>query len=223
MICTLCKEHPLPFGALCPACTRELQARLASLPRLWAALEAWLSPAVRGLSQYGGRTAMVEAPLPLAEEVLDLRAAGGIVGVLEDWHDAVCASRELGTRPRTGSLALRVNTAAWGLIHHIYFIALWDQAPVLGREICDLVDRVRRVVQPDDATPKRTILGRCITIDAAGVECGSTLYADVGKPVQCGRCLCPYPPESWLALKSAQPAQAGADEDHVDEPELAAA
>ena len=223
MICTLCKEHPLPYGALCPACTRELQDRLASLPRLWAALEAWLSPAVRGLSQYGGRTAMVEAPLPLAEEVLDLRAAGGIVGVLEDWHDAVCASRSLDARPRTGSLALRVNAAAWGLIHHIYFIALWDEAPVLGREIRDLVDRVRRVVQPEDDTPKRTILGRCITIDAAGVECGSTLYADVGKPVQCGRCLGLYPPDSWLALRNSQPGQADADQDQDDGQELAAA
>jgi len=223
MICTLCKEHPLPYGAVCPTCTRELQDRLASLPRLWDALEAWLSPAVRGLSQYGGRTAMVEAPLPLAEEVLDLRAAGGIVGVLEDWHDAVCASRSLDTQPRTGSLALRVNTAAWGLIHHIYFIALWDQAPVLGREIRDLVNRVRRVVQPEDDTPKRTILGHCIAVDAAGVECGSTLYADVGKPVQCGRCLGLYPPDSWLALRNSQPGHADADQDQDDGQELAAA
>jgi hypothetical protein len=96
---------------------------------------------------------MVEAPLPLNGEVLDLRAAGGIVGVLEDWHDAVRTSRDLDDQPRTGSLGFRVNTAAWGLIHHIHFIALWDQAPVLGREIRDLVDRVLRIVDPEDDTP----------------------------------------------------------------------
>lgn len=205
MICTLCETHELAYGTLCPTCTRQLQDRLASLPRLWASLEAWLSPAVRGLSQYGGRTPMVEAPLPLAEEVLDLRAAGGIVGVLEDWHDAVCSNRRLDMSPRTGSLALRVNTAAWGLIHHIYFIALWEQGPVLGKEVRDLVDRVRHVVQPEEDTPKRTLLGHCIAVDATGVVCGSVLYADMNKPVQCGWCLCEYPPDTWLALRHYQP------------------
>lgn len=210
MICTLCREHPLQYGTLCPACTRELQDRLASLPRLWASLEAWLTPGVRGLAQYGGRTPMIEAPLPLDGEVLDLRAAGGIVGVLEDWHDAVRSSRDLDTQPRTGSLAHRVNTAAWGLIHHIYFIALWEQGPVLGREIRGLVDRVRRVVQPDEDERRPTVLGHCIAVDSLGTVCGSTLYADMGRPVQCGWCLCLYPPDTWLALRHLQPGQADA-------------
>lgn len=223
MICTLCREHPLQYGTLCPACTRELQDRLASLPRLWASLEAWLTPSVRGLAQYGGRTPMVEAPLPLDGEVLDLRAAGGIVGVLEDWHDAVRSSRDLDTQPRTGSLALRVNTAAWGLIHHIYFIALWEQGPVLGREIRGLVDRVRRVVEPDEDSGLPTILGHCIAVDSLGTVCGSTLYADMGRPVQCGWCLCLYPPESWLALRRLQPGHPAADDDQNTEQLLTAA
>jgi hypothetical protein len=223
MICTLCKEHVLQYGTICPTCTRELQNQLAGLPRLWAAIEAWLPPAVRGLSQYGGRTAMVEAPLPLNGEVLDLRAAGGIVGVLEDWHDAVRTSRDLDDQPRTGSLGFRVNTAAWGLIHHIHFIALWDQAPVLGREIRDLVDRVLRIVDPEDDTPQRTFLGRCIAVDSVGTVCGSMLYADMSKPVQCGWCLCLYPPDSWLALRSLQPGQGTADEGQEDTEQLAAA
>lgn len=216
MLCTLCKENVLQYGTICPACTRELQDRLASLPRLWASLEAWLTPAVRGLSQYGGRTAMVEAPLPLAGEVLDLRSAGGIVGILEDWHDAVRSSRDLDTQPRTGSLNHRVTTAAWGLIHHIYYIALWDQAPVLGREIRDLIDRIRRVVEPDEKQPERRLLGRCIAIDSLGTVCGSVLYADMSRPVQCGWCLCLYPPDSWLALKAFQPGRASAVEDQAE-------
>jgi hypothetical protein len=221
MICTLCKEHVLQYGTICPTCTRELQTQLSSLPRLWVALEAWLPPAGRGLSQYGGRTAMVEAPLPLDQEVLDLRAAT-IVGVLEDWHDAVRTSRDLTTHPRAGGLALRVNTAAWGLIHHIYFIALWDQAPVLGREIRALVDRIRHVAEPEE-TPERTFLGRCIAVDAVGQVCGSVLHADMNRPVQCGWCLCLYPPESWLALRNFQPGQGTADESQEDTERLAAA
>lgn len=223
MLCTLCKENVLQYGTICPACTRELQDSLASLPRLWASLEAWLTPAVRGLSQYGGRTAMVEAPLPLAGEVLDLRSAGGIVGILEDWHDAVSVSRDLDTQPRIGSLAHRVTRAAWGLIHHIYYIALWDQAPVLGREIRALVDRIQRVSDPDEKETGPTILGRCIAEDALGNVCGSVLYADMSKPVQCGWCLCLYPPDSWLALRAFQPGRREADEDQDEEQQLAAA
>lgn len=221
MICTLCKEHVLQYGTICPACTRQLQDRLSTLPRLWVALEAWLTPTVRGLSQYGGRTAMVEAPMPLSGEVLDLRTAGGIVGILEDWHDAVRAARDLTEQPRAGALALRVNAAAWGLIHHIYFIALWDLAPVLGREITALVDRVRRVVEPDDEAPERTFLGRCTTVDASGAVCGSTLYAEPGTPVQCGWCRRSYPPETWLDLRTQQPGRDEAEEDQ--EQRLAAA
>jgi hypothetical protein len=223
MLCTLCKEHVLQHGSICPACTRELQTRLAHLPALWVALEAWLIPAVRGRSQYGGRSAMVEAPLPLNGEVLDLRSAGGIVGVLEDWHDAVRASRDLDDQPRTGSLRARVHAAAFGLIHHIYFIALWDQAPVLGREIGALTDRIRRVAEPREPAPERTFLGECIAVDTSGVVCGSTLYAEPGKPVQCGWCLRPYPPDTWLALKDQQHHQAPDGEDQEEAQQLAAA
>jgi hypothetical protein len=223
MICTLCKEHVLQYGTICPTCTRELQTRLAHLPALWAALEAWLIPAVRGRSQYGGRSAMVEAPLPLNGEVLDLRSAGGIVGVLEDWHDAVRASRDLTEHPRIGSLRARVKAAAWGLTHHIYFIALWDQAPVLGREIGALAERIRRVAEPKEAAPERTFLGPCIAVDASGAVCGSMLYAEPGTPVQCGWCLRPYPPDTWLALKGQQHGDAPGDEDPKETEQLAAA
>jgi hypothetical protein len=223
MICTLCKEHVLQYGTICPTCTRQLQDHLASLPPLWRALEAWLTPAARGLSQYGGRTAMVEAPLPLNGEVLDLRTAGGIVGVLEDWHSAVRAARDLTEQPCIGSLALRVRAAADGLCRHIYFIALWDQAPVLGREISALVERVRRVVEPEEATPERTFLGHCTAADTSGVVCGSTLYAEKGTPVRCGWCLHAYPPDTWLALRDGHPGRAPDDEDQEETGQLAAA
>ncbi|MET7475099.1 hypothetical protein ABZT17_12160 [Streptomyces sp. NPDC005648] len=208
MICTLCTTTQLEHGTLCPACTRDTLDRLQRLPRMWLSLEAWLTPGSNGPAQYGGRARMAEAPMPLVQEVLDLRAAGGIVGVLEDWRDAVHHTRGLPIPARVGSLWHRLAHAAGELEEQIYFIALWEQGGELGRELRRLVDRVRAVVQPGralDEPPAPTFLGYCVAADPDGIVCGTKLFADMTRPVQCTWCLCPYPPDSWLALRQLQP------------------
>ncbi|WP_406157709.1 hypothetical protein [Streptomyces canus] len=208
MICTLCTKRHLEHGTLCPECTRDTLDRLHRLPRMWASLEAWLTPGRTGTAQYGGRVRRAEAPLPLSEEVLDLRAAGGIVGVLEDWHAAVCDTRGMPVPARASSLQSRITAAAAALADQIHFIVLWEQGGQLAREVARLVDRVRTVVQPGralDEPPEPTFLGRCIAVDEDGTVCGHRLYADMTRPVQCSLCLCPYPPDTWLALRRYQP------------------
>jgi hypothetical protein len=218
MICTLCRS-PLQHGSLCPACTIDTLEYLGWLPGLWAELEDWLIPGIRGGSQYGGRVRMAEAPMPLDEEALTLRAAGGIVGILEDWHDAICDARGLPAPARPGSLAHRVEAASRGLTGQIHFIALWEQGGQLGREVRQLVARVRRVVEPgyeQDEPKPPTFLGYCIAVDTSGVVCGARIFADMDKAVQCEWCLCPYPPERWLALRHFQPDnQAATDEERA--------
>jgi len=211
VICTLCKQHT-EDASLCPGCTRATLERLQRLPRMWASLDAWLAPGSTGSANYGGRVRLAEAPLPLNQEVLDLRSAGGIVGVLEDWHDAVRETRELAHTPRIGALAHRVNTAAAGLSSHIHFIALWDQGGDFAREIERLVDRVRAVVIPGRDPDEPTLLGYCIAVDPSGIICGNRLYADMGRPVQCAWCLCQYPPDTWLALRHYQPGAPNPDD-----------
>lgn len=215
MICALCTTHALEHGTLCPTCTRDTLDRLHQLPRLWAALDSWLTPGTTGSPQYGGRVRRAEAPLPLNQEVLDLRAAGGIAGVLEDWHTAICQERGLPAPVRPASLARRVTTAAAALAGNIYFIALWEQGGTLAAEVRRLVERVRQVVEPgpDPERPQPTLLGHCIAADPAGVICGARIYADMTKTVQCGWCLCPYPPDTWLALRHFQPSQHQEPED----------
>lgn len=211
MICTLCAKHHIEHGSLCPDCTRTTLDHLHRLPRMWASLEAWLAPGATGPAQYGGRVRRAEAPLPLSEEVLDLRAAGGIVGVLEDWHSAVHKTRGLPAPARAGSLQHRVTMAATALADQIHFIALWEHGGQLAREVRRLVDRVHAVVQPGralDEPPEPTFLGRCVAVDEDGVVCGNRLYADMTRPVQCAKCLCPYPPAVWLALRHFQPVSA---------------
>ncbi|MDX3634308.1 hypothetical protein PV728_29405 [Streptomyces europaeiscabiei] len=207
MICTLCKTSKIEYGTLCPACTLDTEDRLVRLPRMWVSLEAWLIPGVRGTAQYGGRVRQPEAPLPLDQEVLDLRSAGGIVGVLEDWHSAIRDARDMSAPPRAGSLARRVRDAAFGVADQIHFIALWEEGPQLAREVRGLVDRVRGVVRPDEAEEswRPKWLGYCVAVDASGVICGARIPAAVDRTVQCTSCLCPYPPSTWLTLRRFQP------------------
>lgn len=215
MICTLCKKH-LVHGALCAACTLDTLGHLHRLPRLWTALEAWLAPAVTGGAQYGGRVRHAEAPLPLDSEVLNLRAAGGIAGVLEDWRDAVRETRGLPAPERTGSLAHRVTSAGAYLAGQIHFIALWDQGAQLGREVSQLAERVQRIVdpEPEPGRDQPVLLGYCIAVYPSGMVCGTRIHADISRPVQCGWCLCPYPPDTWLQLRHFQPGHHGQTDEH---------
>lgn len=213
MICTLCTKHVVKHGTLCTDCTLTTLDRLQRLPRMWGSLEAWLAPGATGPAAYGGRVRLAEAPMPLRQEVLDLRAAGGIVGVLEDWRDAVYDTRDYVIPPRTAALARRVQAASGALQRQIHFIALWEQGGQLGLEVRHLVDRVRAVVQPGralDEPPEPTFLGYCIAVDPGGIVCGRRLYADMAQTVECAWCLCKYPPDTWLALRHFQPRTAAA-------------
>ncbi|MFI5685873.1 hypothetical protein [Streptomyces sp. NPDC051636] len=223
MICTLCDTHELEYGSLCHSCTRATHERLQRLPRMWASLDAWLAPGTTGSAQYGGRVRRAEAPLPVDSEVLDLRAGGGIVGVLEDWREAVYEVRGWAMPDRAASLAHRVTIAAADLDSHLDWISRWYAGEAFGWDIRRLVHRVRRVVQPGRDADEPTLLGHCIAVDPAGTVCGARLYADMGKPVQCEWCLCEYPPHTWLALRYFQPGRVrpGAAEERALEPAAA--
>jgi hypothetical protein len=212
MICTLCTTHRIDYGSLCHSCTHATRDRLQRLPRMWASLEAWLTPGNDGPSgpaAYGGRARLAEAPLPVRGEVLDLRAPGGIVGVLEDWREAVYETRGWPRPVPASSLTHRVSIAAADLGDNLDWISRWYAGAGFGWDIRRLVDRVRAVVQPGralDEPPEPTYLGRCVAaVDEDGTACGHRLYADMTRTVQCGLCLCLYPPDTWLALRHFQP------------------
>ncbi|WP_406365231.1 hypothetical protein [Streptomyces sp. NBC_00645] len=205
MLCTLCRTSKIQYGTLCGDCTLTTRDHLARLPRMWEDLEDWLTPEVRGITQYGGRASKTEAPMPLDGDVLSLRGPGGIVGVLEDWHAAVRHARALPELPTPGALPRRVHAAADRLAAHIHFIALWEQGPTLALEIHRLVERVKDVLEPGRHDDKPTLLGTCIAVDPSGVVCGAELYADMTRTVQCDWCLCLYPPSQWLQLRALQP------------------
>lgn len=212
MICTLCNTNETHADALlCHTCTRTLSGHLTRLPRMWAALEAWLAPGGTGAPAYGGRSRPAHAPLPLREDVLSLRAAGGICGILEDWRAAMQQERGWGQPVLEASLARRVTVAARALDHNLDWIADWDQAAVFAAEIRQLVHRARSAVQPPERA-RATFIGLCVAVDRSGVVCGAELWAQPGQRISCSWCLCPYPPDTWLTLIRYQPDRAQ-DED----------
>lgn len=192
---------------LCPGCTRATSSRLDRIPKLHRALAAFLTPTPRRPEQIATHTA--EAPLPVREPVLDLRGPGGIVGVLEDWRNAL--HHDLGWTPPTarGTIEDRVTAAARGLRDNTLWIATsWPPAGDLAREIRDLEATAISVVNPPEKTLR---LGHCTTPGADGTRCGAVLRAPAGTTdVRCPWCRTHYPPETWLALRANQPQPEGA-------------
>lgn len=205
--CGLC-ERELEHGYLCPGCTRTTTDRLDRMPRLWSALEAFLAPGA-GAPQYG-RTRAAEAPLPVRENVLSLRAAGGIVGVLEDWRAAMQADRGWGPPVIPAAVDRRVAVAARGLSMNMDWIAAeWPQAAQFAVEIRALERDVLTIVDPEDPDERRrrrgTRIGYCVALPD-GAVCGAVLRAYPGEAtLTCHWCGTTYGPEHYLMLKALQP------------------
>ncbi|MEU9793804.1 hypothetical protein AB0E27_24785 [Streptomyces sparsogenes] len=201
--CGLC-ERELRGDAeayLCPGCTRATGERLDRMPKLYAALAAFLAPA--GRRPELGRAQGVEAPLPVAEPVLTLRGPGGIVGVLEDWRSAMQADRGWGPPAVQGATEERVRAAARGLSLNLEWIASsWPMAGAFAEEIRNLERSVLAVVNP----PERTIrLGNCTAPLEGDAVCGAVLRVPPGvAEVRCRWCGAAYPPSSWWELARAQ-------------------
>lgn len=204
-VCGLC-ERGLEHGYLCPGCARATTERLDRMPRLWAALEAFLAPGGGTAPQYG-RTRAAEAPLPVRENVLSLRAAGGIAGVLEDWRAAMQADRGWGPPAIPAAVDRRVAVAARGLAINMDWIASsWPLAGEMAAEIRALERDVLTIVDPEDPKERGTRIGLCVAALPDGAVCGAVLRAYPGDAhLICRWCGTTYGPEQYLLLKQLQP------------------
>ncbi|MGW6142149.1 hypothetical protein [Streptomyces sp. NPDC055140] len=203
--CGLC-ERDLPDGYLCPGDTLALADRLERLPKVYAALGAFLTPAV---SQGGERVSSGHtAPaLPVDEAALDLRY-GGIALVLESWRADVQSVRGWGQPAVEGSVEQRVRVAARSLSMNLEWIAAsYPAAGDLAREIREMEGAALSIV---GALPDRgRRIGQCVAIDPAGVICGAVLRHHPGETkLVCPWCTCVYGAQDFLMLKSLQPEEA---------------
>jgi hypothetical protein len=209
-ICGLC-ERDLEHGYLCPGCALATAERLDRMPKLWTALEAFLTPGSGRSPQYG-RTRPTEAPLPVVESVLSLRAAGGIAGVLEDWRTLMQEDRGWGAPVIEPNIGRRVVVAARALSINLDWIAArWPLAGTMAGEVRELERAVLSIVDPEDPEERRkrgTRIGYCVAQFPGGEVCGAVLRSYPGEAsLTCQWCRTVYEPKDYLLLKHFQPAE----------------
>ncbi|MCR8574717.1 hypothetical protein [Streptomyces sp. Isolate_219] len=196
MNCTAC-TRPLDHAAqLCAPCVRGLDVRLTELPGQYLLLVDHLRP---GAARGDGPVALVrEAPLPVREDVLTMRAEGGIVAVLESWRSAMQDARGWGQPARSGSMERRVLAAARGLLINLDWVAAeFEAAGDLAREIRTLAAQVNALLDP---APPALSVGDCAA-DLGDDICGAPLRVPAGTTdVRCRRCGTEYPPHMWMTL-----------------------
>lgn len=170
--CAICLRPSVP--RVHPGCRDRVQENLEVLPGLYRALERALAPARPGDS--GGRPGSGSAPIPVSLEVLDLRARGGIEGVVGGWARDLC-ERERWPIPPLGSVEAIV---VWGTsLLHRNLPMICDEHPAV-KEIADelrqITGQAERLVTGE--RPPRRIPVACpcgttlrVTLDTAGARC----------------------------------------------------
>lgn len=201
--CGLC-ESDLEAGYLCPGDTLALAERLDRMPKLYAALAGFITPAARGGAERVSR-GHAGSTLPVDETVLDLRY-GGIALVLEGWRSDVQRVRGWGEPAVTGSVEERVRRSArWLGMELEWIAAAYPAAGDLAREVREMERAALSIV---GALPERgRLLGQCVNSDQSGVLCGAPIRHQPGQSrLVCEWCHCVYSSEQdWLLLLHHQP------------------
>jgi hypothetical protein len=201
--CESCGQPQDDEAYLCGPCTDTARQQLAAFPHLYRQLAEELLPLGSNWPrQGGGHGTRVDAPLPVVEHPLVLRAGGGIVGVLEDWRAALDADRGLPAPVLRPGVEPRVHAAVEALLAALPWIAAaWPQAGTFAGEIAGLYREVTSIVAP----PVRdTRIGYCPAVHD-GVWCGAVLRLKRGADtITCPWCEASYPERLWMWLREVQ-------------------
>ncbi|MFJ8208144.1 hypothetical protein [Streptomyces sp. NPDC096033] len=158
-----------------PGCQERLTDNLAALPGLYRQLAEHLAPRRRGAD--GGRAGSRTAPLPVNERVLDLRARGGIEGVVTTWERVAREDLDWEPAPFRGSIQQTVDGAVNFLLTQVPWFCDTHEA------VYDLAYDVRRLQAECHAIvggekPPRRIPVACpcgtvlrVTLDTPGARC----------------------------------------------------
>lgn len=172
-----------------PGCRAHVDEGLAALPGLYRALAGVLAPGRRGGD---GRTASRTAPMPVSEPVLDLRAWGGIEGVVTTWERDARETLGWEPPPFRGSVEQTIDGAVIFLRGNLAWFC--DAHPAVG----ELAEDVRRLV----GECERLITGerreRRVPVTC---PCGTTMRVTISTPgEQCRGCGTQYTREAILDL-----------------------
>lgn len=205
-LCGLCERNEID-GYLCPSCTLATARRLDAAPRWYEALAGFLHPAATGPSDGPRGLSRTEAPLPVAEPAMTLRGPGGLVGVLEDWREAMQDDRGWGKPVIAGDTARRVRVAARALSINLEWIAAsWPMAGAMAEEIRGLERDVRSVIVPTDPADRPIRIGHCPVVpDGQDAPCGAVLTRSPGaSSITCQWCQSSWSLHELLTLARAQ-------------------
>jgi hypothetical protein len=197
--CGLC-ESPLEDGYLCVGCTKATRVRLEAMPTLYGGLAVLLAPAGGTSGIRSGKGG--PPPLPVREDILDMRSGGGIVASLESWVDAIRHERGRQEAPHPGSPTGRITRAVAELLGHMPWVAVsWPEAGLFASEIRSLARSASSIIRPP-APESGTRIGNCPAQFEDGAICGAVLRLGPGeKVVMCRWCETTYPPAMWTGLK----------------------
>lgn len=173
-------------------CRERLADQLRRLPNLYRALADELAP---GRSSDGGRTGSRTAPLPVRLDILDLRARGGIEGILAGWVRDLC-DREQWEFPQYGTVEAAVDSYTAILIGNLGMLC--DEHPAIreiAHEIAAIVRQCEALTTGDK--PARRIPVAC--------PCGTVLRVTLDTPgARCSGCDAQYGHAEVLQLPMAQ-------------------
>ncbi|MCI3155509.1 hypothetical protein ELQ39_27950 [Streptomyces sp. GB4-14] len=154
-------------------CRDRIAQALRDLPGLYRQLQTALIPSRRGSD---GRTTTRTAPLPCNTDALDLRARGGIEGVVGGWARDFC-ERESWDVPDYQSVQAIVDWGCRVLAANLTIIC--DEHPAvreLADELRQITGQARRIITGEK--PPRRIGVQCscghtlrVTLDTAGIRC----------------------------------------------------
>lgn len=170
--CEICLRPSVP--RVHDGCRQHVADNVTALPGLYRQLEGDLLPGRHGDS--GGRPGGGSAPIPVSLAVLDLRARGGIEGVIGGWARDLC-DRERWQVPVLGSVEAIVDWGAGLLLRNLPMIC--DEHPAV-RELADEVRQIsgqaRRIITGE--VPPRRVPVTCpcgqvlrVQLDTAGARC----------------------------------------------------
>jgi hypothetical protein len=154
-------------------CRERIDANLRELPQLYRQLGEALMPGRRGGD---GRSATRTAPLPCSLDTLDLRARGGIEGVVGGWARDLC-EREQWDVPDYQSVVAIIDWACATL--GLNLVLICDEHPAV-RELADelrtVVGQARRIITGEKPPRRIGVACHCgrtlkVTLDTAGVRC----------------------------------------------------
>ncbi|MFE9398632.1 hypothetical protein [Streptomyces flavidovirens] len=172
--CPLC-DRPCN-GPVHEGCQAKLDENLAALPALYVELEDALYPGRRGGE---GRTGTRTAPIPCNLDALDLRAHGGIEGILGSWEDDVRSILGWDLRPFRGSTQQTViGCVAFLRLQLPWIVTEHPAAREFSDELRQIAGQARRLVT-GEAPPRRvTVACPCggtmrVTLDTPGARCPS--------------------------------------------------